>query len=266
MKRLPVALFFCLAFALRAGAQPASDRAAEGLKGPVQAVRLERVELAQDGQTVKQSRYLRSLMRFDEQGYLLETTYYKLDGSVAERRVYTRADDGRQVARIYDGAGQMTGKTVTTFDAAGRSVSTSAYNLAGALTYKSVDIYDERGRLVGELGYRADGSPDTQMVVTYDAQNNAESAYYDARGLLSFRSALTEQRGYTTTYNDDGTVLLEETRGATRREFDAHGNWIKQTYPRSVKQAGKTEDTIEVRYRGITYYERPASKQGGNKD
>ena len=54
------------------------------------------------------------------------------------------------------------------------------------------------------------------------------------------------------TYDGAGKLLNKD---SYEREYDGHGNWIKQVVSKWNPQTGKSEPT-EIHYRTITYFER----------
>jgi YD repeat-containing protein len=255
MKRLLGTLIFSLALVPHASSQMRTDCETGGLKGPVKAVRVEQAELAQDGQTIKRPRQLQSVTTYDERGNLIEALSYHPDGTLREKKTLSWDGDGHRIAVKYDADGRMTAKSVETFDAAGHITGTLSYDAAGALKSRSASMYDERGRFTGGAVYNPDGSLMSKTVVTFDEKNQQpEIAYYDAQGTLQGKHSLSDAGGYVINYQPDGTEWFKETRTALKWEFDAHGNWIKQTWPKTRTQANKIEESVEVLYREITYY------------
>lgn len=255
MRLLLGALSFALLLSATAAGQSKTDREAAGLQGAVKSVRVEQVELAADGQTSKRPRWLTSVTTYDQQGNVLEELHYQPNGALREKRTVARDNEGHKVITTYNAGGAVTAKTVNSYDDAGHITGTLTYDGAGVLKHKSASTYDERGRFTGGAVYNADGSQMSKTVVTFDEEKKRpELAIYDEHGTLMGRQALTDAGGYVINYRPDGTIWFSETRQPAQREFDGHGNWLKQTWPKSVTREDRTEDVISVEYRTITYY------------
>ena len=255
MQRWLITLSLALLCNASAGAQTKTDREHDGLKGPVKSVRVELVEFAADGQTVLRQRHVQSMTSYDEQGNLFEELAYRPDGSFWSKKTYARDGEGRKIVTSYNRDGALSSQMIYTYDTAGRIAGWANYDAKGALKNRAVNTYDKDGHLTGGEVYNADGSLESRTVIMFDEEKKQPvNSFYDAHGALINKESLTSAGGDVIRYQPDGAVWMKETHGAAKFEYDAQGNWIKQTWPRSVTQDNKTVETIEVLYREIAYY------------
>jgi len=102
--------------------------------------------------------------------------------------------------------------------------------LAGKVTFS----YDESGNMLEIATYAAGSSlPVGRVVMTYEGQAVYDKTVYKSGELL-------------------------ESKERIEREFDEHGNWVKETISSWVPSAGETEpgelEPTEIHHRTITYY------------
>jgi len=256
MRRLLVMLLFTLLLIHPAAAQKRTDRESAGLKGPVRTVRLEWAEISQqDGKAVERPRKLQFTTTYDEKGNRKEVTNYNLNGSLQDKRIYTRDGEGNLTETIYKADGTMDSKLIYTYDEKGRITGWSVYDAVGSLRRKAIGAYDAHGKPTESAIYNADGSLMNKTVHSYDAEGKqAGHAVYNAAGVLMQTYERNGTEDIVVLYNEDGTFHYRSVSKSPTSEFDSHGNWIKQSTPRSITRAGKSEEVIAVFYRRITYY------------
>jgi antitoxin component YwqK of YwqJK toxin-antitoxin module len=209
----------------------------------------------------------KTLYTYNAQGELTETLSYSPDGSLSERTVYTYdakgnlmetvsyAPDGsshRKTVYIYDAQGQLTeqitcdavgcfDKGAYTYDPYGNLVEERFYSPdSAAIKLHFVHIYDAQGRRIQtERGPAHLGLGIEKTVETYDANGN----------ILELTTYYTEKVG-----DEAGKPIPPPARVVYTYEFDARGNWIKQTQTLCTAETGQLIcEPFMVAYRTITY-------------
>lgn len=167
---------------------------------------------------------------YDDRKRLNEYLTYKSDGTLQYRWVATRPVPGKVEISTYNGDGSFRDRAVNTFALAkaGEKMESFVYNLDGSLSQKTVLAADGKGR-VERFEYKSDGSLLARFVDTRDSE-----------GFLSERVE----------YNEDSSIRRKET---FTREFDAQGNWIKETKSEWDVKTGNFFPTA-ITYQTITYY------------
>ncbi|HEX7720664.1 MAG TPA: hypothetical protein VF397_00805 [Pyrinomonadaceae bacterium] len=212
-------------------------------------------------------------MKFQPSGSIdaKTTFYYNADGKLDEIITYKA-----------DGSISMK-KTLKVFsDLRGERVEESAYEGGTILLNKSMTVKDKNGRPVELTTYKADGTQDIKQTVAYVSGNDPSEVdifgergeltakiifIYDSHGVLSeqkeyagdgslannlvFSGDVIHGNEYSTSELDAKGTLVNKERHV--REFDSHGNWIKETLSKRNLQSGSWEPT-EVTNRTITYY------------
>ncbi len=258
MKKLAYAFaFFFLLFAGFATAQRKTDREMAGLKGNVKSVRVEWSRIIRsDGQETQGARRPESVTNYDEQGNRTDGLAYSLvNGSLEERRVYSRDADGNQTVIAYGPNGALLSKSVATFNQAGRPTEWVTYDANGAVVRKAVTEYYADGRLSQGIMYNGDGSLSNKTIYLYDPQGKYLGyEVRDASGNIMMKVMQSADSYEVFHYDNEGTVDHRSTAQAPTYEYDSQGNWIKESTRSSQTHAGRTEEVIQLRYRTITYY------------
>ena len=167
---------------------------------------------------------------YDDRKRLNEYLTYKSDGTLQYRWVATRPVPGKVEISTYNGDGSFRDRAVNSFafGKPGEQLESSVYNLDGSLSQKTVLGADGKGR-VERWEYKSDGSLLARFVDTRDSEG------FLIEGVE---------------YNVDSSIRRKET---FTREFDAQGNWIKETKSEWDAKAGSLVPTA-ISYQIITYY------------
>lgn len=261
-RRLLIAFGIILVFACLTVAQVKNQRRriGPGLTGQVRSVRIERTSFSKKGNDyVEGSRVLAETITLDPQWKRLERTYYNPDGSVLRSNVITLDGDGNQtevseydgeggliskIVYVYDGRkrlneyltykpdGTLLNKWITTRPVPGKVNEVTIYNGDGAFRSRAVNTFDfgMQGGKIESSVYSNDGSLAEKTVVVADGKGRLERVEYKPDGSLLARFVDTrDSEGFLIEgieYNADGSVRRKEN---FTREFDAQGNWIKET-------------------------------------
>lgn len=262
----------------------------QGLLGPVQAVRVETAQFANHaGHWVEEPRQLsvirtynvqgrwtaemgprsKALVLYNAQGALREIHIHNTENdSLVERIVYTYDAQARRVAtRCYEAGGAMQ-EVRYTYDVLGRlseQITCDAVSCFDKIAY----TYDSQGNLIEESFYYPDSSSiKLRLVHTYDEQGRRTQTEsydthgpalgvektvetYDAKGnILELITYYTEKIG-----DEEGKPIPPPSKMVYTYEWDAHGNWVKQTQTLCISESGKLVcEPSMVTYRTITYY------------
>lgn len=180
-------LVVCLAVA-NAGASRKSYRELLGFLGPVHSVLWERAEYTEKfGEWIEGSRLKHRFHAFTPDGRELEWAWYKDDGSLDFRYVYTYDDRGHISELVYTSAySRNNRREVYQLDDTGRILRSNEYGDDGSLNAVVVYRYDDSSR--EETTYTPDGMLCVRVVRTYDdSGNEIDWALYNADGSLSSR-------------------------------------------------------------------------------
>jgi hypothetical protein len=159
----------------------------------------------------------KSVYAYGPQGKLTEAIYYDAWGDIVHKVVYTYDDKGHLTEEIICGSSGITGRSVHTYDAQGRRIETTRYDLAHG------------------AGLGID-----RTVETYDANSN----------ILELTTYYTEKVG-----DEEGKPILPPSKRIYAYEWDAQGNWVKQTQALCTSETGKPScEPSLATYRTITYY------------
>lgn len=264
-----IGLVICL-LARPALAEPMSDLSKHELTGPVKTA-------------VTRHHQLRTIHHFDRAGRLT-----KLELFPTEER------DSAQYRLSYDDAGRVTEERTVEpdghvlfkklyrygFDAQGRQVAMIAATDDGELAHAEFNLYDERGVVMEDLAITGNGT--------------VEKSLYDVRGQLIYLARYFQGRLVLESthhhgplgrlkesqfYAGDGTLLWKDVyryneagqrieqqseffrsphlrRAIVTYEFDAVGNWTKETIQRWTEKNGALVlmETVVSRERQIAYY------------
>jgi hypothetical protein len=189
--------------------------------------------------------------------------YALRDGrSVEGRRIPLRktAYDarGRRAEEVtYDQTGSVSGRSVYTYDAAGRNTGHEEYSSLSdkslAKPRRHVYVLDGAGRPVEYTVYDSDGGASSRFTYAYDAAGNkTEEAFYSWQGQRTGKLVYThDARGHVltqTSYNADDAVSWKNVN-----VYDARGNWTRKTFLVKPADAERPEP-YWAEYREIVYY------------
>jgi len=282
-RRLFLAFGIILVFACSTVAQVNNQRRRIGpsLTGPVRSARIERATLSTKGNDyVEGSRVLAEINILDPQWRRLERRYYKPDGSVLTVDVCTFDADGYQTESSgYNGEGGVIRKVVYIYDHRRRlneylsykpdgtlqyrmvttrlipgKAEVTTYNGDGSFLNRAVNTFAMEGERIESSVYNEDGSLLEKRVLVGDGKGRVERWEFKSDGSLLARFVETrDSEGFLiewVEYNVDGSIRRKET---ITREFDAKGNWIKETKSEWDAKAGTLVPTA-ISYQVITYY------------
>ena len=186
---------------------------------------------------------------YSAEGDPLEIIFNKVTGHIINRYVFSHDGMGR-VTRVaqYIGCAALEGdlpnrwlrplvkvltslKTICAYSIQGNFSKAVGSVANGIPLTERVYIYDPKGRLIKESVYFT-GSVSMKTVYSYDPRGNKiEEVSYNASGDLQYRQSFS-------------------------REFDARGNWIKETVSQQSARSRKARPIVvtTVTYRDISYY------------
>jgi hypothetical protein len=282
--RLFVGFGIVLALACLTVAQARNQkrRIGPGLAGQVRSVRIERASLSKKGNDyLERSLVLAETIILDPQWRRLERRYYDRDGSVLRVNVVTFDADGYQTeVSEYDGEGGLISKIVYIYDdrrrlnesltykpdgtlqlrvvttrrVPGKVVEVSTYNGDGSFRNRTVNTFAMQGERIESSVYDEDGSLVEKRVIVGDGNGRSERFEYKPDGslLARFVDLLDSERFLVEAaeYNADGSIRRKE---SFTREFDAQGNWIRETKSEWDAKAGALVPTA-ITYQIIVYY------------
>jgi|ERR1041385_6752750 hypothetical protein len=265
MRSLFLLILTLAVFAVPALGQEPTEKELMGLKGEVKTVRRKFVEVTQkDGKPFERPLASESLVTLDRLGRKTEESFYKPDGTLDERQVFTYDDAGNRTQKRYNSEGRLVYEATSRleFDKDGgtsRRITDGASPLfqdeAAKLHSETVKKYDSRGRWVESLTYQR-GTLTGRSVNKFGEDGSLdEFILYNGAGLILQRHVRTSEGMQVSVYKDDGTLLTTELRRKpTLSDFDSHGNWTREFSMNRVNRDGKVEEVTEVEYRVITYY------------
>ncbi|HKO96611.1 MAG TPA: hypothetical protein VJU86_06455 [Pyrinomonadaceae bacterium] len=246
-----VAVSLIITLASLANAQGKSDRALDGLAGPVKSTQTENVLMeCVSGEFVEDERSTSS-EKYDLSGRVIGNRNRFSRSDPISRMLYYPFEEG--VTRIEKNVLWENG--------------IPSFWKHGALIYTDVYTYDNKSRLAQHVNYRADGTVQSRSIVIFNEQGEiAETKRYNADGALSGWNKIEyDARGNeveSVYFKEDGSLVDVSQRGCSylhrfvfSYEFDSAGNWIRQVISKPVLKDGKF---IVVPYafknRTITYY------------
>ena len=226
-----------------------TDAGDEGLHGKVKTVFSESQDLS--GTWSVQSRKPTGMEYYNEQGNLTKRESYDWKGNLFDITVYGYLDGARvshwkTIPHEYNPPPMM----MATVPGAAKPKYDPRY------AYKFDFKYDDKKRLIEKTWIGNDGKLWMRYVYKYSG-NQIEEFVYSADGSLNqhYLSVLDEQR------NEIEKTIFEVSDGKIRSknsyayEFDAKGNWTKQTSSKWVTKDGRSfYEPASVYYRTITYY------------
>jgi hypothetical protein len=228
----------------------------------------------------------KNVFTYNADGQLIEVKQYNNE-LFANITLYTSDTEGRltkEVSQTVEGDPLRT--IVYRYDAHGNNIEVSNYLADGLLSFKLVSTQDAKGRTIETafcsgnqegamivqrhdneaLGASinvakmskavicGDGFLLGKFVVTYDDKGNETEVLSYTGGTLSNKRAFTgganSKQFEIIEYNADGSLQSKEVHS---REFDSHGNWVKDTKSLWDIKTGISEP-IETTHRAIIYY------------
>lgn len=81
-------------------------------------------------------------MTYDNEGNLLTSTAYDLQGNVTSREEHTWDETGAERIRVCDADGNLTATTFVTYDEAGNMLTSETFDASGALTLRITYTYE----------------------------------------------------------------------------------------------------------------------------
>lgn len=239
-------------------AQRESDVEAADLIGRVKTVRLESVKFLHDGRRwVEGARQFISTTRYNEQGNTLEEEFYKPNGALAVKVVYSYDPRGLHAEEsVFKAGTSRPSRLVYHHDELGRLIEKMIYRDDGAFDWRVAYDYDQKGNKKEVAVYQADGALSAKRLYLYDDDGNEiEEAVYSDRALVSKGTFSYDPKGNRTKEVfslPKGTVSAEYLYDY---EFDAAGNWIKRIRSSLDPGSGRIDlEHSDVAYRTIGYY------------
>lgn len=264
MRRLFAVLTFSLLLLNSAGGQRTTDKEKENLFGAVRSVRSQMIDYM-DEKSQKKERIKKldtvtydingnevERIIYDEYGFLFgkevhvynfqsnlaEAVLSEPKGAVMERRAYSYNNGNLIQIVISDAKGNIGLKQVNSYDATGR-LSEETYYAPKDAVGKTVYKYDEKGNLSEAAFYLANGSEASAPIGPCLGAHKVIYSY-DAKGkpgkVVAYEPDGKVKQSWTYTYNPKGQIsedLRESVRAITKfiytYQYDAKGNWIKQT-------------------------------------
>jgi hypothetical protein len=244
MDHLLGALSILLSFSLSGFAQIRTDWERDGLKGRVHSISINAADLQKEsGKYVEKRRGAQDLIVYDANGRKVRVEARNGD-EVNAKSTFIRDAEGRiaELRTCFPDTDLPCGRAVYSYDSKGNLVEYVSYapdafrrelepGTPETLFMKIVYSYDRGGRVVERTTYAVGGKIISRDVYAYDAKGDlAGVAEYDSEGRL-------------------------EAEATYSHEFDAAGNWVKQTrFERKNRNGEPPAVPVEVTYRTITYY------------
>jgi hypothetical protein len=224
--------------------QSSTDRERDGLKGPVQTVRLRKTTtLDENGMRTETPLVLSQVTTYDKSGSKTEMAFYDSSGMMSRRIVYTYEPESKRKSGLitYDSNNSMVRKVVDTYGKNGYEKNRTIvdFNEDGTVYRKSEIAFDSLGDLTEVAEYRVDGT----LI-------KKERAPFKEPEL---EHVVTDQRGPTEHVDQ---VVSFGSRRAKHFDQDPHGNWTRAMAASTSRtySSGKTIKTTEVVYREFSYY------------
>ena len=242
--KLPTLLITSVIAAITASApaQTISDRERDGLKGPVQTVRVKKTTTVDENGEITQSPLLMThIVTYDRAGSRTEVAFYDKNGLLA-RRIVNTYEAGKKAGSItYDSNNTIVRRTVDSYG-------------KGGLEKRTIEDFNEDGSLYKKIVLALNSFGDV-----------IEFAEYDADGVLIKSKEMASNEGERQVLVTGQAPRLEESDrlvsfGSSANEYfehDAHGNWTRgiPNFTFRKYESGRKIKTTETVYREITYYE-----------
>ena len=296
MKKLIPAIILVLSGVYPIFAQTKSDREQDGIKGSIQTVRSERMQLVnKDGKWIEIPDSLTiSTWIYDAKGRLIEDAEYLADYSPDTKSVSIYDSKGNLIERQSYQHDILVSRIVSTYDESGREVERIESDPKGKTKDRFIDKYDEKGTLtvfspqlegppvkvstttydakkhpLEETRFRPDGVLEHRTVYTYDGENKtSEIEFYEKEG----KQQITKQ---TYVYDKQGNLIEEATysNGALETKltykFDDKGNRSEVVELRSdgtVRKRIALSYEIDLAGNWTTVTVRPDDKTASTKE
>jgi hypothetical protein len=231
----------------------------------------------QDGSFLQDSAY-----DYDKLGLLRQVRFLKPDGSNFLKKVFHYTPKGLVSQQLrFDSSDTLQGQDTFDYTTKGKLSATYHYDAKGALiskeTYeydKSGNInqecvyegatnksplktilYDTEGRKVSETNYAPSGVKTREFLCEYNAVGNKiKQIHYRGDG-TKYAETRYNERGLPKTYLNYTADGLEECNEEYQYEYDAVGNWIKQTVTTCPNENNPEHvRPLEIIQRTIHYY------------
>jgi hypothetical protein len=198
---------------------------------------------------------------YDPTGDLQEIRTYTPDGLLICRQVYNKDPGNRTIKEVAYKGNEIT-ETIYSLDENGKVVGQTTLDSIAEMSIKLLMQYDANGRL-GEISTCVSdskrlaivpGGPDGASVILSDEmRHRIKGVGLCSDGLLTSRTVFSrDDSGHlveVAVYSGDG-ILVE--RYGHSREYDAHGNWIKETHTKWKPESDRFEP-VALTYRRIVY-------------
>lgn len=244
MKYLLGATPILLCLALSATAQVKTDWERDGLKGRVRTLSTNIADVKKEGgRQVEKRRGSQLLVTYSADGRKVGIEARRGD-EVNAKSTLTR-DAGGRMAELFTclpDTNEPFSKVVYSYDSDGNLVESASYvsdafrgglvlGTPETLVMKIVYSHDGSGRVAGQTVYAVGEKVISRSVYSHDAKGDLVGS---------------------TEYDSEGRSQVEVTYSY---EFDAAGNWIKQTrFERKGGDGERLDVPVEITYRTITYY------------
>jgi len=240
-----------------------TDLQKEGLIGSVRTVRIEEARFSnQSGHWVEEPRRLSARITYDGRGNKTE----EIGSEAVGKTLYIHDARGRRTEEPhYSSSGTFYSKLIYTYhekDKLTTTISSDSFHFPP--DNKTDYTYDEKGRLIAETVYGPGLAFKDRAIHGYDAQGHRSSTTthdgalgvdkvvttYDARDII-----LEETTYYTEKVEMEDRPVPPPAKRIYTYEWDAHGNWIKQTETMCHAESGTMvcEPSL-MTYRTIIYY------------
>lgn len=231
-KRIGQVISFSLLFTAAAVAQYAISKTPPTAIGPIKTSRFVRLKSSGTlGRWTKDK--LIEVHGYDAKGQLTERCIYERDErSLIGRIVHTYDSEGKLVEiNSYDVLGSLVGKDLYHYQSKGR-LSVITHYTNGSLSYKETHVWTLSGKRVevASLYPPNEWLARKEIVKFSDKGRILEAAFHNADGSLGIKELYK--------YDKNGNpvrLIIRDAYGAVigkviyKYEFDAHGNWTKQT-------------------------------------
>jgi YD repeat-containing protein len=195
---------------------------------------------------------------YDGRGRLLESTFFKEDGTVNNTWIYAYLDDNkRNEAALYDSNNALRWKEIYAYDEKGVLREVKLTGSDGVSTAKYFFKYDNLGSKIEWLRSETNGREYTKESYKYDSSGRiAEELLYAAPGVLDSRLAYSYDREGNVKskleYTGNGSLAHHWTY---KYRYDSHGNWVEQTGTdrRATKTSDSSVEVFEIIHRSIAY-------------
>jgi hypothetical protein len=225
------------------------DTEAEGLKGRVKSIFIEKSELKQSsGKSGKSARRPAQKLSFDSNGNLTVAVQYDPGGGLFDSRTYFFIDGQRVVKHEI-----LTEHFLTLSDPRAEP-GTRPYD--PRYSWKIKYTFDSEGHRTEVAWLYSDGSPYLRYVDTLQG-NRKEQLVYSEDGSVNQK--------YKWTLDDKGNEIelisykvdddsVRNKWNYTYLEFDSQGNWIRRLESVGKRESNFKLKPVKITYRTITYY------------